>query len=55
MPGTPPGGVGLGLSIVKNIVVLHKGLVTVENRASHGARFSIFLPLSETPPVPENL
>lgn len=53
VPGTPTGGVGLGLSIVKNIVEFHKGRVGVENRIDGGARFTIELPLTEAPPVPK--
>ena len=40
------GGAGLGLSIVKQIVESHGGAVTVENRPSGGAAFSIRLPLA---------
>lgn len=53
VPGTPAGGVGLGLSIVKNIAEFHKGSVHVENRSEGGASFSISLPLTKAPPVPE--
>jgi signal transduction histidine kinase len=42
-----PGGAGLGLSIVKRIVELHGGTVTVENRAVRGASFSMRFPLAE--------
>lgn len=35
------GGTGLGLSIVKNAVIFHNGVITVENRKSGGLRFSI--------------
>ncbi len=51
-PGTPPGGVGLGLSIVKGIAEIHNGDVQVHNRAEGGATFSIELPLSESPTLP---
>ncbi len=37
-------GVGLGLSIVRSLVLLHGGTVWVENRAPHGCRFVIDLP-----------
>ncbi|WP_078410786.1 sensor histidine kinase [Priestia abyssalis] len=37
-------GSGLGLSIVKKIVELHKGTVTVQSEAGVGTRFEIILP-----------
>ncbi len=48
-PGTPPGGVGLGLSIVKNIAEIHNGRVRVHNRPEGGACFTIELPFTEKP------
>jgi PAS domain S-box-containing protein len=40
------GGLGLGLAIVRHLVELHGGTITVENRGnSHGAIFTIQLPL----------
>lgn len=54
VPGTPTGGVGLGLSIVKNIVEIHKGSVRAENCTHGGARLSMELPLSEAPTHPED-
>ena len=38
------GGTGLGLAMVKNIVLLHGGTIKAENRG--GARFTITLPLA---------
>ena len=38
-------GTGIGLSIVKNIVNLHKGTITVENKSTNGAIFTVKLPL----------
>lgn len=40
------GGVGLGLSISKELIAAHHGDVRVENLPSGGARFSIFIPKS---------
>lgn len=40
------GGAGLGLSIVKRIIEAHGGTVTVENRTTGGAAFSIDLAAS---------
>jgi two-component system sensor histidine kinase KdpD len=41
---TRPGGIGLGLSIVKGFVEAHKGTVTAENRLDGGALFTIKIP-----------
>lgn len=47
LPGSPTGGIGLGLSIVKGIVEAHGGSVFASNRADkQGAVFSIELPWS---------
>ncbi|MEQ1664641.1 MAG: sensor histidine kinase KdpD, partial [Bdellovibrionales bacterium] len=54
VPGTPTGGVGLGLSIVKNIAEIHNGSVRAENCTHGGARLSMELPLSEAPSHPED-
>ncbi len=44
LPGTPAGGIGLGLSIVKNIVELHGGKVVARNRLDKkGAEFEVEL------------
>lgn len=48
-----PGGLGLGLSIVKGIVEAHKGTVMVTNRTEGGALFTINIP-TEIPDV-ENI
>jgi signal transduction histidine kinase len=41
------GSTGLGLSIVQRIAELHSAVITVENRAPSGARFSLkFKPLA---------
>lgn len=56
--GTPrPGGLGLGLAVVKGLVEAHSGRVRVENRVGGGARFVITLPVGEqpadAPPAPQ--
>ncbi len=38
-------GNGLGLALVRQIVALHRGKVTVENRAEGGCRFTVVLPM----------
>ena len=40
------GGVGLGLALVKSIVLRHGGTVVCENRAGGGACFVVSLPLT---------
>lgn len=45
---TRPGGLGLGLSIVKGLIEAHKGSVKAENAVEGGARFIISIP-SEIP------
>ncbi len=41
-------GIGLGLSIVRNIVVAHGGTIRVESEEGRGAKFSVWLPGSRT-------
>lgn len=53
VPGTPAGGVGLGLWLVKSIVELHGGKISVTNRPERGACFSIQLPIEHQPDVPK--
>ena len=38
---------GLGLSIVKELVELHKGKITVESRVNRGTKFTVFIPVNE--------
>jgi signal transduction histidine kinase len=42
-------GTGLGLAIVKAIIEAHQGRVEVESSPGQGARFSVYLPLYQTP------
>ncbi len=46
------GGAGLGLSIVRSIVVAHGGTIDVRDATPHGARFEIDLPAARSRPVP---
>ncbi len=38
-------GTGIGLSIAKNIVELHKGTITAKNKSTKGTIFTVILPL----------
>src|SRR3984893_13713477 len=51
-PGTAPGGLGLGLSIARQLVEAHGGQVVAQNREEGGARFSIRLPIGEPMQLP---
>src|SRR6266481_3048239 len=46
-PGTAPGGLGLGLSIARQLVEAHSGEIVAQNREEGGSRFSIRLPIGE--------
>lgn len=47
-----PGGTGLGLSIVKGFVEAVGGTVSVANRPTGGAVFTVRLPLADAPKIP---
>jgi two-component system sensor histidine kinase KdpD len=49
---TRPGGLGLGLSIARQLVEAHGGQIIAQNRPDGGARFSIRLPLGEAMRLP---
>jgi two-component system, OmpR family, sensor histidine kinase KdpD len=51
-PRTRPGGLGLGLSIARQLVEVHGGEIVAQNRQNGGARFSIRLPLGEQMRLP---
>ena len=51
-PGTAPGGLGLGLSIARQLVEAHAGQLVAQNREGGGARFSIRLPIDESMRLP---
>ena len=42
------GGSGIGLSIVRSIVVAHGGSIQVESEPERGSRFTVLLPLDES-------
>lgn len=50
------GGIGLGLSITRRLVALHRGHMSLESQPSQGSTFHIYLPLptlSERPVAPQ--
>lgn len=49
LPGTPTGGLGLGLSIAKNLIELHHGRISAANNSLCGTTFTITLPYEEPP------
>ena len=52
-PDAVAGGTGIGLSLVKGFAEAQGGGVSAENRAGGGALFTVKLPLTKLPPVPE--
>jgi two-component system sensor histidine kinase KdpD len=51
-PASRPGGLGLGLSIARQLVEAHGGEIVAQNRQNGGARFSIRLPIGEPMRLP---
>jgi two-component system sensor histidine kinase KdpD len=52
-PDAVAGGTGIGLSLVKGFVEAQGGSVSAENLSTGGALFTVKLPLTKLPPVPE--
>jgi two-component system sensor histidine kinase KdpD len=50
--GKPAGGLGLGLSIARQLVEAHAGEIIAQNRQTGGSQFSIRLPLGEPMRLP---
>ncbi len=51
-PRTRPGGLGLGLSIARQLVEANGGEIVAQNRQGGGAMFSIRLPIGEAMRLP---
>ncbi len=48
--GMATGGMGLGLAIVRNAVLVHGGTITAQNVVPHGLQIDISLPIAPTAP-----
>ncbi|BHH82541.1 ATP-binding protein [Desulforhopalus sp. 52FAK] len=48
-------GSGLGLSIVRSIMIKHKGAVSIESKLGQGSTVTVFLPAVETEPAAEKV
>jgi len=48
-----PGGTGIGLSLVKGFAEAQDGTVAAASRDGGGAIFTMRLPLTKMPPVPQ--
>ena len=44
-------GLGIGLALVKELVDLHQGEITVDSAVGKGTTFSVFLPVSDAKPL----
>lgn len=42
-----PGGTGLGLSLCKDIIAAHQGIIWAENNGTRGAAFSFIIPVAQ--------
>lgn len=51
--GSTPSGSGLGLSIVKHLVELHGGKISVESTRGAGSRFEVRIPMAAAGSLPE--
>lgn len=49
IPDSPAGGLGLGLSICKNLTELHGGKIQARNNPEKGATFTVIFPYSQPP------
>jgi len=49
---TKPGGSGIGMKIVKDVVDAHHGRISVESEIGKGTTFHIWIPLALRPPGP---
>ena len=53
LPNSKPGGVGLGLAIVRGFVEAQGGRVAAANGINGGAVFNIWMPAADRPELPE--
>ena len=47
-PGNTVGGVGIGLALTRELLLLHHGFITMESTEGKGSAFSVFLPLDRS-------